>query len=227
MEENNENKVNTDEILKETTNTFNEVKDQVKDSFKKEELKNSATETKNFIIGMFKNPIGELKNIAENGTNTFKYAVILVIVWMLARAIITLTNVSWTFNIFGRVLLPLIKTLIVPILSLLVLSGTIFVLNKKKDKSLVTILSVMTAAYLPMVVSAVVNILRLISSNVYTIISPFSSLCAVVTTVLTYFGAKALLGEEDDKEFIKTFVLIQVIYHVAYIVLGFLGIYIV
>ena len=227
MEENNENKRNTDEILKETTNTINEVKDQVKDSFKKEELKNSAYETKNFIIGMFKDPVGELRKIAENGTAAFKYAVILVAVWMIARAITTLAGVSWSLNIFKRVLLPLVKTLLVPALSLVVLSGTIFVLNKKKDKSLVTILSVMTAAYLPIVISAVVNILRVISYNVTTITSPLSALCSVITTVLVYFGAKALLGEEDDKKFIKTFVLIQLIYHVAYIVLGFLGIYIV
>ena len=67
--ENKERTVDTDEIIKETTETINEVKDKVKDSLKKDELKNSAKETTNFIVGMFKNPIGELKNIAEDKTN--------------------------------------------------------------------------------------------------------------------------------------------------------------
>ena len=227
MEENNENKVNTDEILKETSNTFNEVKDQVKGSFKKDELKNSATQTKNFIIGMFKDPVGELKRIAD-GTNTtaFKYAVILVAVWMVARAITSLANASWTLNIFGRILLPLIKTIAAPILSVLVLSVTILVLNKNKDKSLVTILSVVTAAKLPLVISAVVSLLKLISYKVSTVTSPFASVCSIVSTVLVYFGAKSLLGEEEDDKFIRTFVVIEVIYYVAYIVLDLLGIYI-
>lgn len=228
MEENNENKINTDEILKETTNTINEVKDQVKDSFKKEELKNSATETKNFIIGMFKNPIGELNKIATDGTATFKYAVILVIVWMAAKLITTLgTTVSWTFSIFSTVLLPIIKTLLVPVLSVLVLSGIIFMMNKKKDKSLITILSVVTAAYLPKVISAVLNILLIINYRVTTLTSPFAALCSVITTVLLYFGIKALLGENDDTKFIKTFVMIEAIYYIAYIIIGLLGIYIV
>ena len=227
MEENNEKIVNTDEILKETTNTINEVKGQVKDSFKKEELKNSVTQTKDFIIGMFKDPVGELRKIAGDTTNSaFKFAIILVIIWMVARVIITLANVSWSINIFGRVLLPVVKTLLVPALTVLVLSGTIFVLNKKKDKSLITILSVMTAANLPIVLSAVANLLRLISYKVSTITSPFADLCSVVSTVLVYFGAKALLGEDDDKKFIKTFILIQAVYYVAYIVLGLLEIYI-
>lgn len=227
MEENNENKVNTDEILKETTNTFNEVKDQVKGSFKKDELKNSATQTKNFIIGMFKDPVGELKRISTDTSNSaFRYAIILVVIWMTARAITNLASASWTLNIFGRILLPLIKTIAAPILSVLVLSVTILVLNKNKDKSLVTILSVITAAKLPLVISAVVNLLKLISYKVSTVTSPFASVCSIISTVLVYFGAKSLLGEEDDEKFIKTFVVIEVIYYVAYIVLDLLGIYI-
>lgn len=227
MEENNENKVNTDEILKETTNTFNEVKDQVKGSFKKDELKNSATQTKNFIMGMFKDPVGELKRISTDTSNSaFRYAIILVVIWMTARAITNLASASWTLNIFGRILLPLIKTIAAPILSVLVLSVTILVLNKNKDKSLVTILSVITAAKLPLVISAVVNLLKLISYKVSTVTSPFASVCSIVSTVLVYFGAKSLLGEDDDEKFIKTFVVIEVIYYVAYIVLDLLGIYI-
>lgn len=232
MEENNNNEnenkksVNTDEILKETTETINQVKDQVKGSFKKEELKNSAKETTNFIVGMFKNPIEELKNIAEDKTNkNFKYAVILAIVWILAVVILRIYYSSLSWNVV-KYLLPLVKSAVAPVLSILVLSLTIFALNKNKDKNLITVMSVVTAAKLPVVIASVVSLLRLISAKVTTVTSPFSSLCAVISTVLVYFGAKFVLGEDDDKNYIKKFVIIEAIYYIAYIVIGLLEIYI-
>ncbi len=224
-EENNENKINTDEILKETSETINEVKDQVKGTFKKEEIKNSAKETKNFISGMFKNPVGELKNIAEDSSNaTFKYAIILIIIWIVAVAILKIYNLS-TWNIFRNVLL-LIKAMLAPVLSILVLAVTLLVLNKKKGKSLITLISVVTATKLPIVIASVVNLLRLISSRITTITSPFSAFCTVLSAVLLYFGAKFVFEEEDDKEFIKTFAIIEGIFYIAYIVIGLLEIYI-
>lgn len=228
-EENKENKektVDTDEIIKETTETINEVKDQVKDSFKKDELKNSAKETTNFIVGMFKNPVGELKNISEDKTNkNFKYAVILAIVWILASIILGLYNYSITWNVF-KYLLILLKVAVAPILSILVLSLTIFILNKNKDKSLVTIMSVVTAAKLPVVTATVVSLLKLISKDVQIVTNPFGLLCGAISTVLIYFGAKYLLGEKDDKTYIKKFAIIEGIYYIAYIVVGLLQIYI-
>lgn len=229
-ENNNENEnnktVNKDDILKETTDTINQVKDQVKGSFKKEELKNSAKETTNFIAGMFKNPIEELKNIAEDKSNkNFKYAVILTVVWILAVVILRISYSSLSWNVI-KYLLPLIKSAVAPILSILVLAVTIFALNKNKDKNLVNTMTVVTAAKLPVVIAAVVSLLRLISSRVSTVTSPFSSLCAIISTILVYFGAKFVLGEEDDKSFIKKFVIIEAIYYIAYIIIGLLEIYI-
>ncbi len=228
-EENKENKektVDTDEILKETTETINEVKDQVKDSFKKDELKNSAKETTNFIVGMFKNPIGELKNISEDNSNkNFKYAIILAVIWILAEIILGIFYSSFSWNVI-KYLLPLIKIAVAPILSILIISLTIFILNKNKDKSLVTIMSVVTAAKLPIVIASVLNLLKLISRDVRTVTTPFGLLCGVISTVLIYFGAKFLLGEKDDKSYIKQFAIIEGIYYIAYIVVGLLQIYI-
>ena len=224
--ENKEKTVDKDEIIKETTETINEVKDQVKDSFKKDELKNSAKETTNFIVGMFKNPLGELKNISEDKSNkNFKYAIILAVVWILAEVILGMFYSSFSWNVI-KYLLPLIKIAVAPILSILILSLTIFILNKKKDKSLVTIMSVVTAAKLPIVIASVLSLLKLISRDVRTVTTPFELLCGVISTVLVYFGAKYLLGEKDDKSYIKQFAIIEGIYYIAYIVLGLLEIYI-
>lgn len=224
--ENKEKAVDTDEIIKETTETINEVKDQVKDSFKKDELKNSAKETTNFIVGMFKDPLGELKNISEDKSNkNFKYAIILAVVWILAEVILGMFYSSFSWNVI-KYLLPLIKIAIAPVLSILILSLTIFILNKNKDKSLVTIMSVVTAAKLPIVIASVLNLLKLISRDVRTVTNPFGLLCSVISTVLVYFGAKYLLGAKDDKSYIKQFVIIEGIYYIAYIVVGLLQIYI-
>ena len=224
--ENKEKTVDKDEIIKETTETINEVKDKVKDSFKKDELKNSAKETTHFIVGMFKNPLGELKNISEDKSNkNFKYAIILAVVWILAEVILGMFYSSFSWNVI-KYLLPLIKIAVAPILSILILSLTIFILNKKKDKSLVTIMSVVTAAKLPIVIASVLSLLKLISRDVKTVTTPFELLCGVISTVLVYFGAKYLLGEKDDKSYIKQFAIIEGIYYIAYIVVGLLQIYI-
>ena len=224
--ENKEKKVDKDEIIKETTETINEVKDQVKGSFKKDELKNSAKETTNFIVGMFKDPLGQLKNISEDKSNkNFKYAIILAVVWIIAEVILGMFYSSFSWNVI-KYLLPLIKIAVAPILSILILSLTIFILNKKKDKSLVTIMSVVTAAKLPIVIASVLSLLKLISRDVKTVTTPFELLCGVISTVLVYFGAKYLLGEKDDKSYIKQFAIIEGIYYIAYIVVGLLQIYI-
>lgn len=231
MEENNNEKenskkVNTDEILKETTETINEVKNQVKGSFKKDELKNSAKETTNFIVGMFKNPIEELKSISDDKANkNFKYAIILAVIWSLAELILLIGQLKFSWNVFTYIL-PVIRKLLAPIASILVLSVILLALNKKKNKNLVTILSVVTAAKLPLIVSSVVNLLILISSKVTMVTRPFATLCTAISVVLVYFGAKFILGEEDDKSFIKKFVIIEGIYYIAYIVIGLLEIYI-
>ena len=224
--ENKEKKVDKDEIIKETTETINEVKDKVKDSFKKDELKNSAKETTNFIVGMFKDPLGQLKNISEDKSNkNFKYAIILAVVWILAEVILGMFYSSFSWNVI-KYLLPLIKIAVAPILSILILSLTIFILNKKKDKSLVKILSVVKSEKLPFVIASVLSLLKLISRDVKTVTTPFELLCGVISTVLVYFGAKYLLGEKDDKSYIKQFAIIEGIYYIAYIVVGLLQIYI-
>lgn len=222
-EEVKENKINTDEILKETANTFNEVKDQVKGSFNKEDLKKNANETKNFIFGMFKNPIEELKKIADDTNNSyFKYSIILVVVWILA-VLISFSAGIRTINIF-RYILPIIKLILSPIAIVFIMSLIIFVMNKNKDKGLMTIISVVTATKLPVVMARVISLLVLFSSDISRLTTRFTTLCSVISTVLLYFGIKFIFNEDDDKKFIKTFAIIEGIYYIAAIIMSFLQI---
>ena len=84
MEENEKNQeasINTDEIKNETVNTVN----QEKKSMKNVNVKEEAKATKGFVIEMFKNPLGKIKEIANDTTNQyFKTAILLLIVWVVA-----------------------------------------------------------------------------------------------------------------------------------------------
>ena len=225
MEEENNNKFDTDELFKETSNTFNEVKDQVKESFKKEEFKNSATETKNFIVEMFKNPIEGLKNIAnDDGNSNFKYAIILVVIWMAAILIYRVVyNIHYSIK-FSSAILSVVKATIAPVVTVCAISIVVMIMNKNKGKSLVTILSVVIATKLPIVIANVVNLLRLISYKIINITSPFYALCEIISAVLLYFGIKFLYNEENDEVYIKKFVIVEAIYIVVAIVIGLLDV---
>ena len=229
MEEN-ENKdavVNTDEFKQETVKTAQEVKE----TFKNVDIKNDAKATTGFIKEMFKNPLGRIHDIAEDSSHKdFKFAILLVIVWMIVVGILNLTGYHsfesfFKYNV-GDHILSLIKTLIAPLLGLVVMSAIIFVMNKKNKKSFITVFTALTAAKIPTIIARVLYLLTLISSSMSKILSPISSFAYVISVVLTFFAIKSLYGEEDNSKFLKTFVIIEAIYYVAYFIISYLQIYI-
>ena len=66
MEEKEENKVNTEEIKKETVETAK----QVKDSIKNVDIKNDAKEATGFVSAMFKDPFAKIKEIFSQGNTS-------------------------------------------------------------------------------------------------------------------------------------------------------------
>ena len=132
MEENQENKVNTEEIKKETVETAK----QVKESIKNVDIKNDAKEATGFISAMLKDPFAKIKEIVDDKENkNLKIAIIFIIIWTAAVAIKAFATKYWSFNaIFNTVfknMLSVVKVSIVPILSILVLSGIVYFMNKK------------------------------------------------------------------------------------------------
>jgi hypothetical protein len=225
MEENKneEQKVNTEEIKKETVETVN----QVKETMKNVDIKNEAKVAKGFIGSMFKDPFSTIKQIANDNQNThFKTAVLFVIIWIIVLFINALSVKYWSFDALFRNILSLIKTIIAPALGIFVMSLIIYCINKENKKSLVTVMTAVVTAKIPVIVAAVVSLLTLIDSKVSLITSPFAALCNVITTVLLYFTAKTICGEEQNSKFFKKFVIIEAIYYVAYIIISLLGIYI-
>ena len=223
MEEKEENKVNTEEIKKETVETAK----QVKDSIKNVDIKNDAKEATGFVSAMLKDPFAKIKEIVEDKENkNLKLAIIFIAIWTVAVFIKALAAKYWSFSAVFRNVLSLIKTIIAPVLGILVLSAIVYFMNKKEKKSLATIITSITIAKIPTILASVISLLTIFSVSAYRITSPISSLCSVVTIILTYFTIKAIFNEEQNSKFLKTFVIIEAIYYVAYLIISFLEIYI-
>lgn len=223
MEENKEQTINTEELKKETVETVN----QVKETIKNVDIKNDAKAATGFASAMLKDPFGKIQEIVKDNKNKhFKTAIIFIAVWTIVVFIKALSIKYWSFSILFRNVLSLVKTIIAPVLGIVVLSGIIYFMNKDNKKSLVTIITAVTTAKIPKIVAAIASLLTLFSSSATKITSPFSSLCNVISIVLTYFATKTIFGKEGNSEFFKKFVIIEAIYYVAYIIISYLGIYI-
>ena len=212
MEE--EKKINTDELKEETKETFNKVKSEIKDAnFKEETVK--AT---NFVKEMVMNPIEAIKNVAQ-GNGAKLATIIMIVIGLLisnvAYEIISLF--SYSYGTLGDKLWDIITAITEPLFLLLVPTLIIFLFNKNK-KSLLTTLSTMVVAYVPAIFSNVVSIVYLLISQLSLITSPINAGLGVAQTILTYFGMKTLM-EEDDESFIVKFVIIEVVVSFVMIIL--------
>ena len=235
MEENNQNNVNAEELKKEAKETVN----QVKDSFKNVNMKEETEKTKNYFSRFLKEPVSVVKEIAHDKTNSFfKTAIVLLVVWVLVSvivAIITLvTSLFSTIVNFGfefvfqtifRNILNIVKSLIVPIISVAVLSAAIYFTNTKNKKSFLTTAVTVMATKIPVVIAEIIGILTLIP-YASRIISPVSGLLGLVSSILTFFAIKALNDEESNDQAVKKFLFVEGIYVIARFVLSFLTIYI-
>lgn len=217
--------IDTENLKNETVETAKKVKETIKETNIKEETKKA----KGFLVEMFKNPLEKIKEVAnDNSNNFFKTAIILVIIWTVAVFIDSTysTIYYWGFSRVFKNILDVLKDILAPAIGILVYALIALVLNKKSKKSLTTIISTVTITQIPLIISALISLLTIISSNITTITIPFYNVCSVISVVLGYFGFKYIFEEDDDKIFIKKYALIQIIYYVTYIVIKLLGIYI-
>lgn len=221
----NENRtIDTDEIKKETANTVNEVKETVK----KVDIKKESEATKNFVVDFVKNPIGKIKEIAEDTENKyFVTTIFIVVLWII---LICISNISgyahfFKYNFFEHSL-TVFKAMLAPILGILAMALIVLIMNKDNKKSLITNINTITATKIPLFLAAIVNLLKLLKLRDTIIITTFSGFCTVISTVLLYCGLKELFGEKQDEKFIKKFLIIEAIFYVVYFVISYLGIYI-
>ena len=125
-----ENNAKTEELKKEATDTVN----QVKDTIKNVDIKKDSIETKGFVVEMFKNPLGKIKEIVDKDTSKyFTYGIIILAIWVVARLINRSFSFShiWGLSRVGSAILSILISGITPIVSVLVMSLIVFVMNTK------------------------------------------------------------------------------------------------
>lgn len=217
--------MDTENLKNETVETAKKFKETVKGANIKEETK----ATKGFIMEMFKRPLETIREVAKDNSGKYlKTAIFLIVLWTVVVLVSSTYSTIYYWG-FSRVLnnfLSVVKRILAPALGILVYSVIILVLNKNNKKPLTDVISTVTITQVPTILASVVSLLTIISSKISTITSPFRTLCEIVAVVLGYFGFKSLFNEEDDTKFFSKYVLIQLIYHIAYIVIGLLEIYI-
>lgn len=226
MEENKEKfSIDTENLKNETVETAKKFKESVKGTNIKEETK----ATKGIIIEMFKNPLGKIKEVANDNSGKYlKTAIFLIVLWTILAFINSCYSTIYYYGfsrIFGNIL-SVLKSVLAPLLGILVYSLIVLLLNKSNKKSLTDIISTITLTQLPLMISSLVSLLTIISLQISVITSPFRTLCEIITAVLSFFGIKYLFGDEENETFIKKYVIIQAIYYIAYILISLLGIYI-
>lgn len=222
-----EQNINTEEIKKETVETVN----QVKETIKNVDIKNDAKAATGFVSSMFKDPFGTMKQIVNDSSNKqFKTAIIFVVVWMVAELVYALFGGYYSvnrfsFNLAFKQILTIIKAVIAPVLGIVVLSGIVYVMNKENKRSMITTITGIVTAKIPVVIASVVSLLTIIDSKVSIITNPFASLCSVISIELMYFTTKIMFNEDHNSKFFKKFILIEAIYYAIYVVVSLLGIY--
>lgn len=239
MEENknqNNEAINAEEIKKEASETAKEVKEAVKSA----DIKKDVNATKGFISNLFKNPIQEIETVAKSSKNEFlKIAIVVLVIWLAAVLIGAIIDIFQSYSLvsslytsFGTFLknsvnnvFSVVKAIITPLLSLVVLCGIVYLMSKDKKKPFLNVATSIVIAKIPVVLASVVGLLGNFS-QVYKITSPFSAFCSVISTVLVYFSIKALYGETEDNSFIKKFTIIMGIFYIARFIISFFGIYI-
>lgn len=215
-------KESSEQIKSEAKSTFKDAKESIKNV----NFKNDAKITSGYVTGLFKKPLATLHEIAQDSKNSkFKYALILVIIWLIVVFLRSIFGVHWSFKYVGFNFLTVIKDLLGPILGIIALSGTIFLMQKgTKKKSLTTVITTVTTAVSPLILANILMLLTLFSSDILRILSPIKSFATVLTAVFVFFGSKDLIGEDESAKFVNKFIVIQAIYFVIYFLLTFLGI---
>lgn len=228
MEENNDEfkqkvSASTDDLKNETADTVRQVKENMKNVNVKEE----AQAAKGFIGEMIKNPLGKINEIANDASSKyFKTAIILVIVWMVVSLLEVISFKYFSFRTLGSTLLSYIKTILAPLVSVVVMAVIIFLFNNKSKKSLITVLTTVVTANLPIIIGDVIGLLTIISSNISPITTKVSSLAYIISVAFMYFSIKALCGEEDESSAFNKFLVIEALYIAVAFIVRYLGIYI-
>lgn len=222
-EENKKINIDAEELKNQTKDTVKQVKDTIKDV----DFKNDTKEATGFVKEMFNNPFEAVEKVARGEENILKKSIVIMILYIVASAlcqVIYLIKYGRLSNV-GTNLMGLVRSILSPVLYVLVPAVVIFIMNKNNKKSLPVVLMTLITAAVPMVVVEVINVLESIVGAIRLVSSPISTGLISVSAILTYFGIKELFAEEEHNKFIKTFAIIEVVSALIFYLLSSAGIY--
>lgn len=219
-QENNEEVRKEGELKQETVKTFNEAKEQIKNINFKEE----AEAGKGLLKRMWKNPVETIKEIAVDKENkTFKTALLLVAVWavivLINRILYYATSVYADFEF-----LPTLKVTLAPVLRVIAMTLALYFVNNRAKTSVSKVLTSVSIAYIPSIVSSLLWLLYHISSKMISLLSPISGILDVVTAILMYFTIKEFTNKDNEESALKEFVKVEAVFYVIVFAVSFLGI---
>lgn len=199
------------------------------DEFKKVDFKDGTQNCKNFFSSFFSNPIKTLKNISDSKHNLFfNTSIIILLVWVLIMFLHTLLkNVYHTSALYT--FLSAIRDLTIPIISVGFLALIIYCMAPNKDEkcNLTNTLTASIVCKIPIIFASFISLINLVSDKAYFITNPIAYFCIAISILLTNFAIKFLYKESEDFKSFKKFMVIEGIFYGVYLILSFLGIYMV
>lgn len=205
-----------------SNNTSNE-------EFTKVDFKDGTQNCKNFFSSFFSNPIKTLKNISESRRNLFfNTSIIILLAWVLIMFLHALLgNVYHTNGLY--IFLSAIRDLTIPIISVGFLALIIYCMAPNKDEkcSLTNTITASIVCKIPIIFVSLLSLITLVSDKAYIIIKPIAYFCIAISILLTYFAVKFLYKESEDFKSFKKFMVVEGIFYGVYLILSFLGIYMV
>lgn len=220
MNENEENIKEETNLKQEAANTINEVKEQMKNINFKEE----AQAGKGLLMKLWKTPVKTIKEIAADKENkAFKTALLLIIVWA-ATALINRIIYYATSKYADFEFLPTLKVTLAPVLRVLAMALALYIVNNRAKTSISKVLTSVSVAYIPSIISSLLRLLYHLSTRISTVISPISGLLSAITTVLMYFTVKEFTNKDEEENALKEFVKVEVVFYIISFAISFLDI---
>ena len=208
--------IDTDDIKNETVDTYN----QVKDTLKNVDIKKDAEEAKSFVTEVFTDPFAAIKDAASEKKNVFNKAIIMIVLWVAIGFIAQfISNIHYHFDV-GE----LFHSLLNPVWYVIVISGIVYIFNKDNKKPMTTIISTIVTASVPRMFDSVVALLNSVVSRIDVVTNPVSYTLRVVTIILTYFAFKELLGVKENEGFLRKFIIMVVLIEFIFKLLSLIGI---
>ena len=208
MKDENDFSVDTEQLKNETKDTVNQVKDTIKNT----NFKESAAQTKGFLVDMFSQPISTVKKVANGEENVLSKSVIIMVIYIIASFITDLIYVIryGEYRGVGNNILSLIYSVLYPIACVLVPATLVLVFNKINKKPLITVLSTLVVATVPNAIIQIIRIVENIIPGIVIVSSPIITMFSAIGIILGYYGMRTIF-EEGNETFIKKYALIELI----------------